>query len=531
MNVLLIQPPVRDFYFTAKRSIPYGLISIASVLRKGGHTVSLLDALSTSKSKSIPLPSEMAYLKPYYGRKDISPFALFHQYRYYGYSQEYLGKRIRESGADIVGIASLFTAYSSEANEIARLVKKELPNAVVVVGGHHPTALPEPALSEPSVDYAIRGEGEAVFPELLDALAEKRPPDGIAGLAYRKKDGTIETGDPVWMTHPDDYPLPGFDLVNHRFYSRKNGTSMVITASRGCPMRCTYCCVASPSSPFRRRCVDAVFEEIQNGVETHGVRFIDFEDENLTFNRKWFLDLMEKIRNRFSGIGIELRAMNGLYPPSLDEEMIEIMAETGFKEVNLSLCTTSREQLRRFNRPDVRTAFEKLVPFIRKNGMSAVCYVIAGAPGQDPVSTVADLIYLYRHNVLGGVSVFYPAPGSVEYDRAKSAGLLPHSTDLLRSSVIPVSDTTSRTDSVTLLRLGRIVNFMKSLRDQGGDVQPAELDRSSLSPDSDRTEAGKRLLSAFLYDGKIRGMEPDGTIYEHIITDELTRLFLQGISE
>ena len=104
MKILLIQPPVRDFYFTAKRSIPYGLISIASALRKDGFDVELLDSLATKKSKIIVYPDEMTYLNRYYGKEDRSPFALFHHYRYFGYSWEHLERQIKASCADVVGI-------------------------------------------------------------------------------------------------------------------------------------------------------------------------------------------------------------------------------------------------------------------------------------------------------------------------------------------------------------------------------------------------------------------------------------------
>ena len=79
-DILLIQPPIRDFYLTRKRTIPYGLMSIAASLEQKGFSVALLDALATGKSKVIEAPPEMAFLDPFYGRADRSPFALFHHY-------------------------------------------------------------------------------------------------------------------------------------------------------------------------------------------------------------------------------------------------------------------------------------------------------------------------------------------------------------------------------------------------------------------------------------------------------------------
>lgn len=530
MKILLIQPPVRDFYFTAKRSIPYGLISIASSLRSAGFEVELIDALATSKSKIIKIPIEMSYLSDFYSHEDLTPFALFNKYRYYGYSFEHLGNLIERSRADIVGVSSLFTAYSDEAIDTARLVRKKLPGSIIVMGGHHPTAMPENVMAEAVVDFVIRGEGEDAFTRLVVSLKKKWPLEHIKGLVFRKNDGSLHCSPSVHIENLDALPLPAGDLYNHKFYGRKAGASMVLTASRGCPMKCTYCCVAAPNSVYRKRSVDSVFSEIEKMVEDHGVRFIDFEDENLTLDRKWFFDLLKRINVKFSHLDLEFRAMNGLFPPSIDEEMIFAMKESGFKVLNLSLCTTSKPQLKRFNRPDVKAALERIVDYAKKQKMETVCYVIAGAPGQAARETVEDLIYLDRLGVVAGVSIFYPAPGSLEYERTREKGLLPNRVGLMRSSAIPVSDTTSRLESVTLLRLGRILNFIQKLRADGREVCPVSINETRLmESQDDRYETGYQLIQAFLHDGNIRGLHPDGRLYCHVVSEQLTKQFIQGL--
>ncbi|MFN2168180.1 MAG: radical SAM protein, partial [Anaerolineae bacterium] len=72
-DILLIQPPIRDFYLTAKRTVPYGLASMAAAVRQAGFTVGILDGLASAKARPTPLPSEMAHLNAYYGRPDASP--------------------------------------------------------------------------------------------------------------------------------------------------------------------------------------------------------------------------------------------------------------------------------------------------------------------------------------------------------------------------------------------------------------------------------------------------------------------------
>ena len=125
----------------------------------------------------------------------------------------------------------------------------------------------------------------------------------------------------------------------------------------------------------------------------------------------WMRDprLMDAVRSRFGHLKLELRAMNGLFPPSLDEAMIKQMAEAGFKTLNLSLGSFCQDQLKRFRRPDVREAFNRCLIWAGKYGLNAVGYIICGAPFQSAAASVSDLLRLAEKRVLTGVSLFYPA--------------------------------------------------------------------------------------------------------------------------
>jgi radical SAM superfamily enzyme YgiQ (UPF0313 family) len=531
-DILLIQPPIRDFYLTAKRTIPYGLACIAPTLIKCGFAVKILDALATSKSRICDLPREMDYLNEYYGQPDRSAFALFHNYRHFGYSFDYIGKMAKESGAFLVGISSLFTPYLPEALQTAETVKACHPDCKIVVGGHHPSAMPQSVMESAAVDFVIRGEGEVSLHLLAKAVLNRGEYDSIPGLVFRRKNGTTHINPPARMNHLDDYPLPAADLLNHRFYRRKKRAGMAIVAGRGCPMTCSYCSVGARSYlNYRKRSIDSVIGEIQRGVNQYDIGFIDFEDENLSLDRRWLLTLLSEIKHRFDENGFELRAMNGLYPPSLDEEVIRAMQAAGFRTLNLSLGSSSKEQLKRFNRPDVRAAFDRALKLAEDYGLNAVGYVICAAPFQSAEDSISDLLYLAQRRVLAGVSIFYPAPGSKDFDLCKNIGILPNHFSCMRSSALPIAHTTGRKEAVTVLRLARILNFMKSLIDTGTcitvDATPAEI---RINNPANRMETSRRLLSNFLHDGKIRGVTPEGQVFEHLISEKLTNAFLTGLA-
>jgi radical SAM superfamily enzyme YgiQ (UPF0313 family) len=528
-DVLLLQPPIRDFYLTRKRTQPYGLACLAGSLQGAGLSVAIIDGLASPKSRHRPLPDELAYLKGFYPHPDRSPLAFFHTYRHFGYSMEHLARQVAVQKPFLVGISANFSAYAEEALALARAVKKAYPRASIVVGGHHATALPEAVLAEAAVDYVICGEGEAALVSLAAALKRGADPQTIPGLGLRTEAGNRILPGEVAVADLDRCPPPALDLIDQRFYRRRGQMALVVTASRGCPFACSYCCMTREGPlPYRRRSVAGVLAELDAASAAGGrVGFIDFEDENLALDKAWLHDLLAGIEERFGDDPPELRAMNGLYPPSLDRELVAHMARAGFRSLNLALVSTAAAQLERFKRPDVSRAFDRCLAWAVEAEMDAVGYLICGAPHQQPLDSLHDLIYLAQRRVLAGVSVFYPAPGSRDYDQCARIGCLPPSFTRLRSSALPVDHTTSRLQSATLLRLGRLVNFIKALIDGGEALPPPAPCPSRVDPKMDRHEMGRVLVAGFLDDQQLRGIDPQGRVYGQPVDPHLCTRFHQ----
>ena len=129
MKILLIQPPIRDFYQTSIRTQPLGLAYLAASLQRCGQEVEILDC-QTERKKSIPIPSELFYLRDLYPFCDRSPFKLYTGYFHFGMGWEEIGQKIKDSRADVFGISSSFTPYHGEAMEIARIIKGQKKSEV-----------------------------------------------------------------------------------------------------------------------------------------------------------------------------------------------------------------------------------------------------------------------------------------------------------------------------------------------------------------------------------------------------------------
>ena len=144
MKLLLIQPPVQDFYDTDVRLQPIGLCYLKAAVKKYLPSIEVVikDYHAGCGRRTVTIPRELRYLSEFYPVVDKSPFSTFHQYYHFGKSFDDIEQEIAETKPDIVGISSLFTPYYRETLAVAACVKRRL-NVPVVMGGSHASAVPE----------------------------------------------------------------------------------------------------------------------------------------------------------------------------------------------------------------------------------------------------------------------------------------------------------------------------------------------------------------------------------------------------
>jgi radical SAM superfamily enzyme YgiQ (UPF0313 family) len=543
-DVVLIAPPIREFYLTQKRTIPYGLACIAKQLEQAQISCTIIDALARNKSKIIEYPEGFDHLVPHYGRTDITLFSLFHHFRHFGYSFEHIANLVRREKPFLVGISALFTPYWDQALDTAKAVKRFWPKALIVLGGHHVTQFPKECLEHKEIDFIIQGEGEmpmVQLAQLIKTQAAQAMPGAdelkkIEGIGFRHEKN-ITLNPPVWADSPHGLDQNALDKIDWGFYQRNKKRAITIVASRGCAFSCSYCAVsaAGNSGDFRMREVSDVLDEIKLQANSKQIGFIDFEDENLTLKKPWVLALLAGVQEIFAGQDVELRAMNGLFPPSLDAEILTAMKAAGFKTLNLSVGSFCPAQLKMFKRPDVRKAHDRVLEMAKDLDMDCVSYLLGAAPGQTADTTLNDLLTLASKRTIAGLSIYYPAPGSTDYALCETHELLPNDFTLMRSTAFPVVDATSRLEAVTLLRLARILNFLKSCVDQHG-VLPDTLDiceiaaqENTCHENMDRGQASTILIQMFLTDAIPRGMDHQGRIYRHSHSIDLCQTFIEKL--
>lgn len=507
MRVLLVQPPVQDFYDTDVRLQPIGLCYLKAAVKKHLPEIDVVirDYHGGAGRKTVAIPKELRYLADYYAVHDKSPFSTFHRYYHFGKSFDAIASDIAEQKPDVVGISSLFTPYFREVLEIAGRVKKRL-QAVVVIGGSHASAAPESLLSSPHVDYVIRGEGEKPFVDLVRAIRNQSCLKDVPNLAYKRNSEFFFN--PIASNFPiEDLPIPDLSDFTPASYTLAGKPMAFMITSRSCPHKCSFCSVhATFGTSYRRRSLENVLEEIELRYR-EGYRVIDFEDDNLTYYKNIFKELCRRLIIRFPKHEMEFVAMNGISYLSLDDELLELMYRAGFSHLNLALVSSDKTVRETTKRPHTLEAYLKVVHKAHALGFRIVSYQILGLPNESLESMLQTLAFNARLPVLLGASPFYLTP---EAPIARGFNFAEKDYVKARLTAMAVeTEAFKREDLYTLFITTRLINFLKGLPLTSSADLSDLLHRPWTEP---RTCVGFQLLKAFADTKRLYFWTKDGLI-------------------
>ena len=401
VRILLVNPKSK-LPIDTRTSPPLGLAYLAAVTEQRGHTVCAHDG-------------------------DIE--------------EQPLEAAIREFAPDVVGITANTTQITAAWRD-AELVKT-LSNAAVVLGGPHPTSLPEESAAKPFIDVVARSEGEATWLELLsfwDSAAAGRTsqsptssiPDSIAGITHRNQDGEIintPERPPIPEAELNELPLPAWHLFKLDRYTNLqptidliDGPSLPILTSRGCPYRCSYCSQIGPRR-WRARSVESVVAEWRWLVQEQGAAEIGVLDDSFNINRQRVLDICRRLVDE--GLNhVPWIMINGIRANLADEEVLGAMVRAGCIRTAFGVESGNQAILdsvvdKHLTLDQVRSAFRAA----RAVGLETIGFFIIGLPGETE-ATMDDTIRFACEldPIVANFSIATPFPGTQMYETVKAQG-------------------------------------------------------------------------------------------------------------
>ncbi len=323
-----------------------------------------------------------------------------------------LSSVLQDFSPDLVGVTALTTEIYA-AQDVMRAVKEFAPEIFTLIGGYHVSLMPEDCFL-PQVDAIAIGEGELVFPHLVEALAGRGRLTDVPNLICRDRDGQfIRNKTATDSLDMNELPLPRRDLVKQyrqEYFFLFDRPDISIATGRGCPFRCNFCSVWEfYHGKTRQMSPQRVIDEITS-VETDHITFVD---DNFLMNYKRedaIADMVkaEGIRMRFS---MECRTDSIARHPELLSKWVDV----GLYAVLLGLEGASDDVLKKVNKNSSAATNDEAIRILHDNGV-----IIWGAFIVDPDWTADDFKQLRDYVTEKEIThtqftVLTPLPGTQLY--------------------------------------------------------------------------------------------------------------------
>lgn len=301
---------------------------------------------------------------------------------------------------DVVAVTSVSTEYLNATTALTALVRKTLPEAVIIFGGVIPTVLLDESMRDKNVDFWFRGEGEKAFPEFLEALNSGIGDlSDIDGLAYWK-DGKPVLQKTKFIEDLDSLPFPDYSCIKSGRNCRKvsladygrirmkyapglmarNYPFAVTISSRGCPYRCIFCAGRTVSgSKVRFRSAESILKEI-DWLYQQGIREIIFLDDHFLASRQRALDIMQGLLDRKYRLSWKCVNVTSWL---LDEKLLQMMRDSGCDLIVVSVESGDPHVLKNIIKKPIDLEKNKeILSLAKSKGFYILVNFVIGFPGE-----------------------------------------------------------------------------------------------------------------------------------------------------
>lgn len=376
--------PDRQSNNSFEQLLPIGLCSLHAVLRSQGYPVILANL------SGVP-------------QQEIKQLLLKHQ-------------------PTVIGL-SRWTHNRHATVALARLIKQQLPESLVVLGGGHATHQAELILQQhPEVDLVVTGEAEETLPELLDALANQTRLYTVPGLVLRQGREPLQTAPRTPVQQLDQLPFPAHYL-DEMLYGDLQQQAEFLASSRGCPAACRFC--ASPAFWGRRvrfRSAASIADEMRFLRDTFGLIYLSLRDDTFTADRQRTRALCRELLRQKVKLFWNCQSR----VEAIDTETLQLMRQAGCECVQLGVESGSPRILQLLGKNSNPEQILRAATLVRQAGLQLSIYLITGIPEEEEADRqlTRRLVQQIRPDDLQVAPLAY-YPGTALFRQAVEAGNVP----------------------------------------------------------------------------------------------------------
>lgn len=395
--------PTKEIDFERYKSVPIGILSIATYLNHNGYNVKIVDGRTCSKKESL----------------------------------EAIKKEINSLLCLCISATTIQLKHALSVCDHVKEKDKELP---ILFGGIHPTLYPIQTANDPSIDYVVYGEGEYAILDLMKNIEGKNKEiSKIRGLIY-KKNGKPRINAMQSGIDPNELPLPDYTLLDiGKYIEREFVTNLgqirkmrgldIVTA-RGCPYRCIFCTnTMKVFMGWRPLKLEKVFYLIDNLVETYDLEHIWFADDMMFCDKKRVLDIARHIVDKKHDITWEANAkVSMLRNSNIDDKALSLLKQSGCYALRMGMESGSNRILKLIKKDATVADILHSVRQCEKHGIMPIGNFICGFPTEtkEEVIETGKLILKLKEISPNGLffspGILRPYPGTELYDACLKYG-------------------------------------------------------------------------------------------------------------
>jgi ankyrin repeat protein/radical SAM superfamily enzyme YgiQ (UPF0313 family) len=307
------------------------------------------------------------------------------------------------SEVDLIGLSMCFQARAREFLELARRVKNESPDLVVVAGGHYASCSAGDLLHHhPEIDLIVIHEGERTLVEIAEAGSHLHNHlSQIKGIAYRKENDVAYTAPRPIIDELDGIPPPDRRGPVHLLAGVPTAH---ILGSRGCLGACDYCCISTlhrmaPGKRFRQRSTESIADEMVSLYNGRGIRQFIFEDDNfLVPSKQKNLHRLDALESALDERGVhDIAFAIKCRPAEVDFDVFQKLKEMGLLRVFLGIESGNSTGLSSIGRKQTVDDSEKALAICEKLGISAQYIIMLFNPDTTIATIRADIDFMQEH--------------------------------------------------------------------------------------------------------------------------------------
>ena len=277
-----------------------------------------------------------------------------------------------------------------EAIPFSKQIREDFPGTIMIWGGYFATNQHKVVLRSGYVDFVINGPGDHAFPDLLTALENNTPFDGIRNLMYLKGEKIVKTPKEDLIEQATLPTLP-YDKL-HRLYDMPTylgrtylgNKTLAYHSSVGCPFTCSFCAVVPIyEARWKAKPADQVYRDVKYLKDKWGADAIEFHDNNFFVSEKRTADFSRLIMKENMIWWGEGR-IDTIH--KYKDETLALMRESGCKMIFFGAETGNDEVLKKMDKGGTQTGAQirAFAARMKKFDIIPEYSFVLGMPGDDP---------------------------------------------------------------------------------------------------------------------------------------------------